>query len=117
MSDVDAMNNLGHRDAIHVPFIMVTCDAELQPGEKVSLRHNDKCVRWGGLPESDDDFAEVEPMWHGVADPFSEGAIPAGRVFAVFIRKECFTGLRHDFQIEVHDRGGTATCHLVCDIF
>jgi hypothetical protein len=35
----------------------------------------------------------------------------------VFIRKECFESLRHDFVIEVHDRGGTNTCHSVCDIF
>jgi hypothetical protein len=25
--------------------------------------------------------------------------------------------LTHDFEIEVHDRGGTAQCHSVCDIF
>lgn len=99
----------GFRDAIHVPFVMVVCDETLEPGEKCSLRHGDRCVRWGGLPD--------EPMWHGVADPFLEADIPAGQVFALHIRKECFSGLTHNFQIEVHDRGGTDTCHSVCDIF
>lgn len=98
---------LGFRDAIHVPFVMVTCDVELTPGVKVSLRHDNKCVKWDG----------GEPMWHGVADPFRETSIQPGEVFACMIRKECFRRLRHDFEIEVHDRGGTDTCHSVCDIF
>ncbi len=102
---------IGFRDAIHVPFIIVTCDSELQPGDKVSLRHDDACIKWGGASERE------EPIWHGVADPFRETAIPAGEPFAVHIRKECFASLRHDFLIEVHDRGGTDTCHQVCDIF
>lgn len=101
----------GFRDAIHVPFINVTCTEVLRPGEKVSLRNGDKCARWGGKSE------EVEPMWHGVADPFLERDIAPGEVFRCMIRKECFSDLRHDFAIEVHDRGGTDTCHSVCDIF
>ena len=105
----------GFRDAIHVPFVVVTCETELQPGEKLSLRNSGEhrseigCVKWGGTQD--------EPMWHGVADPFREIAIPAGEAFTVWIRKECFRGLRHDFTIEVHDRGGTDTCHSVCDVF
>lgn len=112
-------NYAGFRDAIHVPFIIVTCNVQLQPGDKVSLRHDNECVKWGGLPDvGKNDYDEnVEPMWHGVAEPFRESPIPAGELFAVYIRKECFSGLRHDFQIEVHDRGGTSTCHSVCDIF
>ena len=101
----------GDRDAIHVPFIWVTCGKDLSPGDKCSLREENKCVKWGRMPES------VEPMWHGVADPFLEGSIPAGDAFRLFIRKECFSSLRHDFEIEVHDRGGTDTCHSVCEIF
>lgn len=104
-------NYAGFRDAIHVPFIMVTCDEILNPGDKCSLRNDNKCVEWGGRSEQD------EPMWHGVADPFRESNIPAGELFPVYIRKECFSGLTHNFQIEVHDRGGTNTCHQVCDIF
>ena len=116
----------GFRDAIHVPYVMVKCDKELQPGDKISLRgefdsHRLTCVKWGGKPEGkswpEEDDGDTEPMWHGVADPFLETAIPAGAVFRCMIRKECFSGLRHDFTIEVHDRGGTATCHSVCDIF
>lgn len=114
----------GFRDAIHVPYIMVTCDVELQPGDKISLRGDSewvtKCVKWGGKLASTeffDDYGKTEPMWHGVADPWREKPIPAGEVFPCMIRKECFSGMRHDFTIEVHDRGGTATCHSVCDIF
>lgn len=102
-------NRAGFRDAIHVPYIMVTCDADLQPGDKCSLRHDNKCVKWEGRAD--------EPMWHGVAEPFRETSIPAGEVFAVFIRSDCFSKMRHDFTIEVHDRGGTESCHAVCDIF
>lgn len=112
---------VGFRDAIHVPFIVVTCKSDLEPGDKLSLRHDDKCVKWGGLPmEVYDEMYmgdNVEPMWHGVADPFLESTIPPGEPFRCMIRKECFRELRHDFQIEVHDRGGTETCHSVCDIF
>lgn len=100
------MTYAGFRDAIHVPFILVTCGKMLMPGDRVMLRHGNTCEKWDGLE-----------MWHGVADPFSEPPINAGELFRVFIRKECFTKLRHDFEIEVHDRGGTATCHNVCDIF
>lgn len=100
--------HVGFRDAIHVPFVVVTCDATLLPGDKCSLRDENSCVRWGGSPN--------EPMWHGVADPFSETPISAGTPFAVYIRKECFSALRHDFTIEVHDTGGTDTCHSVCNI-
>lgn len=98
----------GFRDAIHVPFIIVTSDCPVQPGEKLCLREGDKCVRWAGRPGD---------AWHGVADPFTEKTIDSGEAFAVFIRRECFSRLRHDFQIEVHDRGGTDTCHSVCNIF
>lgn len=99
----------GFRDAIHVPFIIVTADTVIRPGDKCSLRHENKCEKWGGRDD--------EPMWHGVAEPFRETDIPVGELFAVFIRKECFSGLTHNFQIEVHDRGGTDTCHDVCDIW
>jgi len=99
----------GFRDAIHVPFIIVSCDSELQPGDKISLRHDDKCVLWQG--------SNYEPDWHGVAEPFRLTKIPAGELFACFIRKDCFSGLTHNFKIEVNDHGGTDTCHKVCDIF
>ncbi len=112
------MSQVGFRDAIHVPFIVVICPTEINPGDKVSLRNDYEddrtkitCVKWGGRPERE------EPMWHGVADPFREAVIPAGEEFQVWIRKECFKGLRHDFKIEVYDRGGTDHCHSVCDIF
>jgi hypothetical protein len=111
------MTHAGFRDAIHVPYIMVTCDTVIEPGDKVSLRHNNKCVKWMGLPDTGGEWVKKEPMWHGVADPFLEDRIPSGTLFAVHIRKECFARLRHDFHIEVHDTGGTDTCHSVCDIF
>jgi hypothetical protein len=116
----------GFRDAIHVPYVMVKCNTELQPGDKLSLRDNDEdsrrltVVKWGGKPEGNPyphEDHDTEPMWHGVADPFLETTIPADAVFRCMIRPECFSKLRHDFTIEVHDRGGTATCHSVCDIF
>ena len=104
----------GFRDAIHVPFIAVKCGVELLPGDKLSLRHKGDdescvtCVRWN---------AGDEIMWHGIADPFLEKPIARGELFRLFIRKECFSGLTHQFQIEVNDRGGTDTCHSVCNIF
>ena len=101
--------DIGFRDAIHVPFIVVTCETMIEPGDKCSLRHDNKCEKWRGRDD--------EPMWHGVADPWLEKPINAGEPFRVMIRKECFSGLRHDFTIEVHDRGGTDTCHSVCDIW
>lgn len=106
----------GFRDAIHVPFIMVTCDTVLSPGDKCSLRHENTCVKWGGKPETGEDW-NVEPKWHGIADPWRESNIPAGEVFPVYLRKECFRDMRHDFLIEVDDQGGTVTCHSVCNIF
>lgn len=98
----------GFRDAIHVPFVMVDCSADLSPGQKCSLRDDWTCVPWQEGDEID---------WHGIADPFRIGVIKAKEVFPLSIRKECFSGLTHNFQIEVHDRGGTDTCHSVCDIF
>lgn len=95
------MTHPGYRDAIHVPYIMVTCS--------ITLRDDYKCVRWCGSRD--------EPDWHGVADPFRENDLPAGELFAVYIRKECFSELRHDFTIEVNDHGGTDTCHSVCNVF
>lgn len=112
---------IGHRDAIHVPYIVSVCDVSLNPGEKVSLRNPTdtsecRCVRWGGLPNIDDED-RGEPMWHGVADPFVDGVILAGTPFRLMIRKECFTRMTHTFEIDVHDRGGTTHCHQVCDVF
>lgn len=108
--------SLGFRDAIHVPFVVVHCDRDVQPGTKCSLRDGGggsvtQRVVWEAMPESE------EPMWHGVADPFVERVISAGTPFRFMLRPECFRGMRHDFDIEVHDRGGTNTCHSVCDIF
>ena len=105
----------GFRDAIHVPYILVTCETILTPGDKISLRDENTCVKWGTAPRHK--WEGDEPMWHGVADPFREELILAGTAFRCMIRKECFSGLRHDFMIEVNDRGGTDTCHSVCDIF
>ena len=110
MSSSDRDLHVGYRDAIHVPFIVVTCDRNINPGDKISLRMDDKCVLWGygdGIEE---------PMWHGVVNPFLEQTVLAGKPFRVFIRPECFSRLRHDFTIETNDDGGTDTCHLTCDI-
>lgn len=102
---------LGDRDAVHVPFVIVKCNAPLARADKISFRDSFMCVKWLGGSE------EYEPMWHAIADPFRDGDIPAGELFPAYIRKECFSRLTHTFQIEVHDRGGTKTCHSVCDIF
>lgn len=109
MADENKLSHAGFRDAIHVPYVVVTCEVDLHPGQKCSLRHQNRCVKWIGV---DDDIT-----WHGVADPFVESVIHSGELFRLFIRKECFRGMRHEFEIEVHDRGGTDTCHQVCDIF
>jgi len=100
---------LGFRDAIHVPYVVVQCDRDLHPGSKCSLRSDRTCVMWVDAAD--------EPDWHGIADPFLLAYIPAGTPFRLLIRPECFSRLRNDFQIEVHDRGGTLTCHEVCDIW
>lgn len=101
----------GFRDAIHVPFVVCKCVAPLHPGEKCSLRGSESRITY--VPwRSGDNIG-----WHGVADPFREAAIQPGELFRLFIRKECFSGLTHRFQIEVHDTGGTDTCHSVCNIF
>lgn len=116
--------NLGYRDAIHVPYVVVKCDQPLLPGDKVSLRgsYDDvtECVKWRGLPDGrmvdEHHMGETEPMWHAVAEPFTEKEIPAGAAFRAMLRPECFSSMRHVFRIEVHDTGGTSTCHQVCDI-
>ena len=88
------MFEAGFRDAIHVPFVVVSCETKLEPGDKVSLRSEKTCVKWKGLPEHGDEWADVgvhiEPMWHGVVDPFLEKGVEAGELFALYVRKECF---------------------------
>jgi len=124
--------NLGDRDAIHMPFVVVACKSDLKPGDKVSLRGSDDdawdkvsaCVKWGGSPEDPgesryyggEDWSDTEPAWHGVVDPFMEDGPKAKEPFRVFIREGYFSNLSHSFRIEVNDTGGTATCHKVCDI-
>ena len=61
----------GFRDAIHVPYVLVTCHTSLTPGQKVSLREGNECVAY--RPGED-------AMWHGVADPF-EHQIEANQLF------------------------------------
>lgn len=88
------MDQPGFRDAIHVPFVMVTCDTDLQPGDKISFRRDgDVCIRWAG-PSMD-----WHLDWHGVADPFVEGQIPKGQLFRAMIRKEFYANLRHVFEL------------------
>lgn len=110
---------LGFRDAIHVPFVVVVCDQRASRGAKAWLTSEDmdgpvsQCRLWRNGSECD-----PQPDWHGVVDPFLDSeVIEAGTPFRLMIRKECFRRLRHDFEIDVHDRGGTATCHSVCDVF
>lgn len=104
------MNELiGFRDAIHVPFIVVRSGEQLSPGDKCSLREENYCVKWWNI------FGE--PIWHGVVDPFVEQPFLPGTPFRLFIRKDCYSALRHVFEIEVHDRGGTDTCHEVCNVW
>lgn len=107
----------GFRDAIHVPFLVVTCDVDVPRAAKAWIisddRRPNKCCLWRASTEDD-----PQPDWHGVADPWCDGdVIAAGTPFRLMLRKECFRELRHDFTIEVHDRGGTATCHSVCDVY
>lgn len=113
---------LGFRDAIHVPYIVLKCNGALMPGQKCSLRGDRyeeegiSCVPW--IPgDGANEFGDPPLDWHGVADPFRETPIVDGDLFRLYIRKECFSGMTHAFQIEVHDRGGTATCHSVCNIY
>lgn len=110
----------GFRDAIHVPYVVVTCNETAPSGAKAwfdsgSCNYDDRpreCRLWRPSTEYD-----PQPDWHGVVDPFIEDeTIAPGTPFRLLIRAECFSRLRHDFEIEVHDRGGTATCHSVCDV-
>lgn len=109
----------GHRDAIHVPFIVCKCIAPLHPGEKCSLRGSDSHITYVSWRPGDgaNEYGDPPLDWHGVADPFRESPIQAGESFRIYLRKECFSGMTHHFNIEVHDRGGTVNCHSVCDIF
>ena len=103
----------GHKDAIHVPYAVVTSEHLLYPGDKVCFRHGDRAVRF-----SRDSLGEAEDaMWHGVVDPFLENAVEPGTPFRLMVRKECFSGLTHTFTIDTNDRGGTGTCHNSCDVF
>ena len=104
---------LGHKDAIHVPFIIVKCDTLLNPGDKCSLRGDGtKCVKWDGN--------NTDPLltWHGVVDPFLMFPVCVGEFFRLMIRKECYSNLYHDFDLEIpgNYNGGTENCHLVCNI-
>ena len=84
----------GFRDAIHVPYIVVSCNAKLAPGDKCSLRSDGRflntCVKWD--VSQFDEYENKE--WHGVADPWRETAIEVYELFRLYIRKECFSGLR-----------------------
>jgi hypothetical protein len=104
-----AKDYLGDRDAIHMPYVCVKSEHFIGRANKVSLRDDNMCVPWFGRVD--------EPDWHGISDPFSEKTIvEPGVVFRVYIKKECFRGLRHDFVIETNDSGGTDTCHSVCNV-
>lgn len=109
----------GFRDAIHVPFIVCKCVAPLNPGDKCSLRGDENHITYVTWKKGDgaNEYGDPELDWHGVADPFREVQIQPGELFRLYIRKECYSGLTHQFKIEVHDRGGTANCHSVCNIF
>jgi len=120
METVDLV--LGSRDAVHVPFVVVECSDDLEPGQKVSLRDPAtsrtlnhgfgsplRCVIWDG-------GGTCEPEWHGVVDPFLDGKVSAGTLFRCMIRPGFFSSFRHTFRIETHDSGGTSTCSSVCDI-
>ena len=111
--------HVGHRDAIHVPFIVCKCHTPLQPGQKCSLRGDGDHITYVVWSPGDGANSYGDPPldWHGVADPFRESPIEVGELFRLFIRKECFSNLTHQFQIEVGDRSGTVNCHSACDVF
>lgn len=110
------INTPGFRDAIHVPFVVVTCGENAPRGHRAYfVREWDegetkKCILWHR--------DAPHPDWHGVVDPFSEhDVIPAGQPFRLMVRERFFSRMRHVFEIEVHDRGGSSTCHQVCDVW
>ena len=119
---------LGERDAIHVPYIVVHCKEDLQPGQRVSLRGEgscweggpEPCVPWGGLPDgpsADGSYLhDTEPDWHGIVDPFLDGPIAKETPFRCFIREQCFSNMKHTFRFDHGDWGGSSTCHSVCNI-
>lgn len=99
----------GYQDAVHVAFIVARSKSagKLLPGTKCSLRYDYTCK---SILESDG------KMWHGVVDPFLESDVLPGELFHLYIRKECFHSLRHVFEFDDNDYGGSDTCHQTCEL-
>lgn len=110
MSDAEKLS-VGFRDAVHVPYAVVTSPMSLIPG--------DKCCFRGTGEEAVLFDPEEDALWHGVVDPFVElKVIPAGTPFRLMVRKECFSGLTHVFEIDTHSKSGPpGTCHNSCNVF
>lgn len=80
---------LGTKDAIHTPVAFVRSEVPLDAGDKVSFRSSTEV-----LPAGEDDYeAIVDPLLTEQTDP--------SVVFAVLLRPELVSGLRHEFDLNV----------------
>lgn len=77
---------LGHRDAFHVPSIVVSAKDFVRGGDKVKIddNFNASFVRDGG---------------HGIVNPFAEH-IPPGEKFYVFLYPGLVHNLVHSFDVD-----------------
>ncbi len=91
LGQIETVLSLGHRDAFHMPAVLVACDETLRPGDSVKF---------------------VEGTWtkvvvcfpnerHGIIDPFiGMATIPAGRCVAMLLQPSLVDGkLYHNFEI------------------
>lgn len=79
--------NVGHRDAAHVPFVVTTSTDNLSPGDSVRFENGD-CV-----------FCEASSRdeRHGIVDPF----VPyVANKFVVLIDPKYVKAVTHKFEID-----------------
>ncbi len=82
----------GHRDAYHIPGILVTAagDQEIQAGDNIRF-----------VDYTNYEIAEKceKAERHGVADPFIKSTIGDGEAFLVLLDPDMTQGLTHHFEL------------------
>lgn len=80
---------LGTKDAIHTPVAFVRSEVPLDAGDKVRFTGPDEV-----LPTYTDD-------WEAIVDPLLSETTDPTNVFAVLLRPELVSNLRHEFDVDV----------------
>ncbi len=100
--------DLGRRDAFHVPCILAICNEYLPPGVNVDFVDSKRVI-----PHSIHNLGSG----HGISDPFIKGGIVAGTPFWVMIHPSLTDNLTHSFTVEGLDTDETSESDnpMFCD--